>query len=152
MSDEPEYFDVDGNPIPLYRLVKQDPGWAANRITEMSTDLSQLQDQLEDPDNWWREKAYETAREKLELLQQLEKAKEAEEVCLESREIIYKRTAERIEAKDKLLQLAVERNDELVDFAIWMTGCGYDFCQHEYFCEQRDKLLKDTPLSKIQPE
>ena len=32
---------------------------------------------------------------------------------------------------------------ELQDFAIWMTGCGYDFCQHEYFCKQRDKLLKD---------
>ena len=31
---------------------------------------------------------------------------------------------------------------ELQDFAIWMTGCGYDFCQHDYFCEQRDKLLK----------
>lgn len=32
--------------------------------------------------------------------------------------------------------------DELKDFAIWMTGCGYDFGQHTYFCEQRDKLLK----------
>jgi len=32
---------------------------------------------------------------------------------------------------------------ELKDFAIWMTGCGYDFCQHEYFNEQRDKLLKE---------
>lgn len=33
--------------------------------------------------------------------------------------------------------------DDLKDFAIWMTGCGYDFCQHEYFLEQRDILLKD---------
>jgi len=32
--------------------------------------------------------------------------------------------------------------DELQDFAIWMTGCGYDFCQHEYFCKKRDELLK----------
>jgi hypothetical protein len=32
--------------------------------------------------------------------------------------------------------------EEVRDFAIWMTGCGYDFCQHEYFCKQRDKLLK----------
>ena len=31
----------------------------------------------------------------------------------------------------------------LQEFAIWMTGCGYDFCQHEYFCQQRDKLLKE---------
>ena len=42
---------------------------------------------------------------------------------------------------DKLLSVAKEI-DELRDFAIWMTGCGYDFCQHKYFCEQRDKLLK----------
>ena len=32
---------------------------------------------------------------------------------------------------------------ELKDFAIWMTGCGYDFTQHDYFIEQRDKLLKE---------
>lgn len=32
--------------------------------------------------------------------------------------------------------------DELQDFAIWMTGCGYDFAALPYFCEQRDKLLK----------
>jgi len=32
--------------------------------------------------------------------------------------------------------------DELREFAIWMTGCGYDFCQHEYFCKKRDTLLK----------
>lgn len=35
-----------------------------------------------------------------------------------------------------------EKIDELIDFAIWMTGCGYEFTQHKYFCEQRDKLLK----------
>lgn len=32
--------------------------------------------------------------------------------------------------------------EQLRDFAIWMTGCGYDFCQHPHFIEQRDKLLK----------
>ena len=35
-----------------------------------------------------------------------------------------------------------EKTTELQDFAIWMTGCGYDFCELPYFCEQRDKLLK----------
>ena len=30
---------------------------------------------------------------------------------------------------------------ELQDLIIWMTGCGYEFCQHEYFCKKRDKLL-----------
>ena len=33
--------------------------------------------------------------------------------------------------------------DDLQDFCIWLTGCGYDFCQHDYFIKQRDKLLKD---------
>lgn len=37
--------------------------------------------------------------------------------------------------KDKLIS-------ELQDFCIWLTGCGYEFTQHEYFNEQRDKLLK----------
>ena len=35
---------------------------------------------------------------------------------------------------------------DLKEFVIWMTGCGYDFCQHEYFKEQRDKLLKDPHI------
>jgi len=42
---------------------------------------------------------------------------------------------------DNLIAAAKEI-DELRDFAIWMTGCGYDFCQHEYFCKKRDELLK----------
>ena len=33
-------------------------------------------------------------------------------------------------------------NEELKDIAIWMTGCGNEFIQHQYLCEQRDKLLK----------
>lgn len=37
---------------------------------------------------------------------------------------------------------AADMIDELQDFATWMAGCGYDFCQHEYFCKKRDKLLK----------
>ncbi len=34
------------------------------------------------------------------------------------------------------------RYEELRNFAIWLTGCGYDFTQHDYFIKQRDKLLK----------
>ena len=41
-----------------------------------------------------------------------------------------------------LLQAVSEERDELKDFAIWLTGCGYDFCQHDYFCKKRDELLK----------
>ena len=31
--------------------------------------------------------------------------------------------------------------EALKDFAIWMTGCGYDFCQHDYFIKCRNELL-----------
>lgn len=52
--------------------------------------------------------------------------------------------------KDYKFQLTIEEenanleeeNEELKDFCIWMTGCGYDFASLPYFCEQRDKLLK----------
>ena len=30
--------------------------------------------------------------------------------------------------------------DELKDFAIWLTGCGYDFTQHKYFIDNRHIL------------
>ena len=43
------------------------------------------------------------------------------------------------DAEIKRLEAEVEA---LKDFAICMTGCGYDFCQHEYFIRQRDNLLK----------
>lgn len=33
--------------------------------------------------------------------------------------------------------------EELQEFARWMTGCGYDFTQHEYFIKCRDRLLKE---------
>ena len=26
---------------------------------------------------------------------------------------------------------------EIQDFAIWLTGCGYDFTQHEYYLKNR---------------
>ncbi len=46
--------------------------------------------------------------------------------------------------KDQL-EVSEARVLALQDFAIWLTGCGYDFCQHDYFIEQRDKLLSDKP-------
>ena len=53
--------------------------------------------------------------------------------------VVEERVAKDI--SDKLITAANEI-DELKDLAIWMTGCGYDFCQHEYFCKKRDELLK----------
>ena len=49
---------------------------------------------------------------------------------------------EKYESLQSELKTLKAENGELKDFAFWMTGCGYDFCQHEYFCKKRDKLLK----------
>lgn len=40
------------------------------------------------------------------------------------------------------LNASSDEIEALRNFAIWMSGCGYDFCQHEYFIKQRDLLLK----------
>ena len=58
-------------------------------------------------------------------------------VCKECGEI----TTPLTKTEKRILELETE-NGELKDFVIWMTGCGYDFCQHDYFRKQRDKLLK----------
>ena len=50
--------------------------------------------------------------------------------------------------KDKrIAELEAQVND-LKAFAIWMTGCGYDFTQHQYFIDQRDKLFKSDNQTK----
>ena len=41
----------------------------------------------------------------------------------------------------RMLRNQSDKIKELQEFAIWMTGCGYDFCQHEYFIKCRDNLL-----------
>ena len=51
------------------------------------------------------------------------------------------RKIETLKAKVKELE---GENDELKDFAIWMTGCGYDFSALPYFVKCRDKLLTTT--------
>jgi hypothetical protein len=50
-----------------------------------------------------------------------------------------------IEKENKAMLDAI---GELKDFCIWLTGCGYDFCQHDYFIQQRDRLLKDASDTK----
>lgn len=46
-----------------------------------------------------------------------------------------------------ILKRAANTIKDLQDFVIWMTGCGYDFCQHEYFCRKRDTLLKEQKIT-----
>lgn len=45
-------------------------------------------------------------------------------------------------------QYMYDRIEQLQDFAIWMTGCGYDFTKHEHFIKFRDNLLKGEQLFK----
>jgi hypothetical protein len=40
------------------------------------------------------------------------------------------------------LNIAADLIEELQDFAIWMAGCGYDFCQHDYYIEKRKLLTR----------
>lgn len=39
---------------------------------------------------------------------------------------------------------AHRRIEELQDFIIWMTGCGYDFKQHECFNNKMEKLVHSS--------
>ena len=50
-------------------------------------------------------------------------------------EILYHLTA-------TMLRQQQAEIEALKDFAIWMTGCGYDFHQHIYFNEFYDKFLR----------
>lgn len=59
--------------------------------------------------------------------------------------MVYTHT-EALEFRNEILRGKIESLDKdvdaLQDFAIWMTGCGYDFAALPYFREQRDLLLK----------
>ena len=56
-------------------------------------------------------------------------------------DILERRGEDRqLEAATMLRQQQAEI-EALKDFAIWMTGCGYDFRQHIYYNECFDKLL-----------
>ena len=44
-----------------------------------------------------------------------------------------------LEVDAEITRLRSEKN-KLQELAIWMTGCGYDFCQHEYFVKSRHLL------------
>lgn len=56
------------------------------------------------------------------------------------------------EAFDASMQVCEELKDAeiaaLRGFAIWLTGCGYDFTQHQYFLDNRHLLIGDTGESE----
>lgn len=56
------------------------------------------------------------------------------------------------EVSDKNTNHLESENKELRELIIWMTGCPYDFCKHDYFIEKRDKLLKDRFEKVIRKE
>lgn len=43
LSQERQYYDEDGNPISLYRLVRQSPDWAASRLTADADHIAALE-------------------------------------------------------------------------------------------------------------
>lgn len=46
--------------------------------------------------------------------------------------------------RDRFLKVNAD-HEKLRDLAIWMTGCGYDFAQHDYFVENRHLLAGNRP-------
>jgi len=46
-------------------------------------------------------------------------------------------------------QETMSKAEELQELAIWMTGCGYDFTQHEYYMKNKH-LLTDQPEQETQ--
>ena len=42
-----DYKDIDGNAISLYKLVRQEPEWAASRITVMTDEMASLQSKID---------------------------------------------------------------------------------------------------------
>jgi len=46
---------------------------------------------------------------------------------------------------EKKLLLAANEIEALRELAIWMTGCGYDFRQHEHWITSRNTLLTKNP-------
>jgi hypothetical protein len=45
----------------------------------------------------------------------------------------------------KKLNQAASEIEALRELAIWMSGCGYDFRQHEYWIISRNNLLTKNP-------
>lgn len=45
------------------------------------------------------------------------------------------------EAADRIAELEAE-NERLREFAIWMTGCGYDFAQHQFYLDRQHLLTE----------
>lgn len=44
---------------------------------------------------------------------------------------------------------AIKEIEDLREFVIWMTGCEYNFTQHQHFCNERDRLLKEYTFTQI---
>jgi hypothetical protein len=75
--------------------------------------------------------------DKWDLVTIIEK-QQAEIEVLNHQVVIWEEATMQARIKSSLQQAEIEA---LKDFAIWMTGCGYDFCQHDYFIKCRDELL-----------
>ena len=59
-----------------------------------------------------------------------------------NRENTGDRLSTQLEQAATMLRQQQAEIEALKEFAIWMSGCGYDFTQHNYFIKCRDSLLK----------
>lgn len=55
---------------------------------------------------------------------------------------------ERCKQLEKKCKEAAAKILELQKFAIWMTGCGYDFTQHEYFVRHMHLLMPEVSVPR----
>lgn len=88
------------------------------------------------------------------IVQMVKREPEWSAVRIQEGEKAIEQLADRDAEIDKTLRLLRMKHDlidemdaeieRLKGFCIWMTGCGYDFCQHDYFIKLRDKLLKQN--------
>ena len=48
LTDEVQYHDIDGNPTTLYRLIRNEPEWAASRIQAQADENEKLQARVQE--------------------------------------------------------------------------------------------------------
>ena len=75
--------------------------------------------------------------------------------CLKELEGMSSEEVQRISKKKNILESGIDHSvksdenfKELQDFAIWMTGCGYDFTQHEHYMKNKHLFTKKSTLKK----
>jgi len=51
LTDEVQYYDREGNPTTLYKLIRSEPEWAASRIQAQADEIKVLREALDNLEN-----------------------------------------------------------------------------------------------------